>query len=82
MGQVAHLAIQILGETWQQWKACNSLRRHAKKTRLDLEDYSLYTEELAARLKRMNAGVRVGNDKIGVLLYADDVVVMSESGDE
>ena len=27
----------------------------------------------------MNAGVRVGNDRIGVLLYVDDVVVMSES---
>ena len=41
--------------------------------------FSLYTEELAARMRRLNAGVRVGNDRIGVLLYADDVVVMSES---
>ena len=40
--------------------------------------FSLYTEELAARM-RLNAGVRVGNDRIGVLLYVDDVVVMSES---
>ena len=30
----------------------------------------------------MNAGVNVGNDKICVLLYADDVVVMSESAEE
>ena len=30
----------------------------------------------------MNAGERVGNDRIGVLLYVDDVVVMSESADE
>ena len=44
--------------------------------------FSLYTEELAARMRRMNAGVRVGNDRIGELLYADDVVVMSESADE
>ena len=44
--------------------------------------FSLYTEELAARMRRMNAGIRVGNDRIGVLLYADDVVVMSESADE
>ena len=35
--------------------------------------FSLYTEELAVRLRRMNAGVRVGNEKIGVLFYADDV---------
>ena len=44
--------------------------------------FSLHTEELAARMRRMNAGVRVGNDRIGVLLYADDVVVMSESADK
>ena len=44
--------------------------------------FSLYTEELAARMRRMNAGVRVGNDRICVLFYADDVVVMSESADE
>ena len=33
-------------------------------------------------MRRLNAGVGVGNDRIGVLLYADDVVVMSESADE
>ena len=33
-------------------------------------------------MRRMNAGVRVGNDRIGVLLYGDDVVVMNESADE
>ena len=27
--------------------------------------FSLYTEELAARMRRLNAGVRVGNDRIG-----------------
>ena len=44
--------------------------------------FSLYTEELAARMRRLNAGVRVGNDRIGVLLYADDIVVMGESANE
>ena len=44
--------------------------------------FSSYTEELTARMRRMNAGVRVGNDRIGVLLYVDDVVVMNESADE
>ena len=38
----------------------------------------MYTEELAVRLRRMNAGVKVGRDKICTLLYADDVVVMSD----
>ena len=40
--------------------------------------FSSYTEELVARMRRINAGVRVGNDRIDV----DDVVVMSESADE
>lgn len=31
-------------------------------------------------MKRMNVGVKVGKDKISVLLYADDVIIMSESG--
>lgn len=43
--------------------------------------FSLYTEELAAGMRRMKAGVRVGNGKI-CILYADDVVVMIESADE
>ena len=30
----------------------------------------------------MNAGVSVGRDKVCMLLYADDVVVMSESAQE
>ena len=44
--------------------------------------FSLYTEELAVRMRRMNAGVKVGTDRICLLLYADDVVVMSECADE
>ena len=44
--------------------------------------FSLYTEELAARIRRMNAGVKVGDERVSVLLYADDVVVMSESAEE
>ena len=44
--------------------------------------FSLYTEELAVRIRRMNAGVKVGDDKSSILLYADDVVVMSETAEE
>ena len=44
--------------------------------------FSSYKEELTARMRRMNACVRVGNDRIGVLLYGDDIVVMNESADE
>ena len=44
--------------------------------------FSIYTEELAARIRRRNVGVNIGREKICLLLYADDVVVMSESGEE
>ena len=44
--------------------------------------FSMYTEGLLDRLRRMNAGVSVGRDKVCMLLYADDVVVMTESAKE
>ena len=44
--------------------------------------FSLYTEEMAAKMRRMNAEVNVDGDKIYLLLYADDVVVMSETAEE
>ena len=44
--------------------------------------FSMYTEELAVRLRRINAGVRVSRDKVCMLLYANAVVVMSESAEE
>ena len=44
--------------------------------------FSFYIEELAVRLRRMNAGVRAGRDKVCMLLYADDLVVTSESTEE
>ncbi len=44
--------------------------------------FGLYTEELAVRVKSTGLGVRVGNDKLSLLLYADDVVIMSENAEE
>ena len=49
---------------------------------LSLILFSMYIEELVVRLRRKNARVRVGRDKVCMLLYADDVVVMSESAYE
>ena len=43
---------------------------------------SLYTEEMAARMRRINAGVKVDSDKICLVLYADDVIVKSEMVEE
>ena len=43
--------------------------------------FSLYTKELAVKLRRMNAGVRIWKDKICFLLYANDVIIMSDSAE-
>ena len=44
--------------------------------------FGLYTEELAVRVKRTGLGVRVGNEKLSLLLYADDVVILSENAED
>ena len=44
--------------------------------------FGLYTEELAVRIKRTGLGIRVGADRLSCLLYADDIVIMSESREE
>ena len=44
--------------------------------------FAMYTEELAVRVKEGNWGMRVGNEKLSLLMYADDIIIMSESSDE
>jgi hypothetical protein len=41
--------------------------------------FGLYTEELAVRVNQCGQGIKIGNDRLNVLLYADDVVIMSEN---
>ena len=42
--------------------------------------FAMYTEELAVRLGRSGLGVKVGQDRLGVLLYADDIILLAENG--
>ncbi len=44
--------------------------------------FNLYTEEMATRVRRMDVGVRVGGERLRMLLYADDAVIMSENSEE
>ena len=46
---------------------------------LSLLLFGLYVEELAVRVKPTGLGVKVGNDMLSVLMYADDMVVLSEN---
>ena len=39
--------------------------------------FSLYTEELAARIRNTGYGIRIGKSRLGVLVYANDVVFYS-----
>ena len=44
--------------------------------------FSLYIKEMAGRMRKINTGVKTDGDKICLLLYADNVVVMSEMAEE
>ena len=43
---------------------------------------SLYKEELSVKVSRMNAGVKIGEDKIGISLCASYVIVLNESAEK
>ena len=40
--------------------------------------FSLYTEELAASIRNTGYRVRIGDSRLGVLIYADDVVLIAD----
>ena len=44
--------------------------------------FALYTEELAIRVKERNLGMRIGNEKLSILMYADDIIIMSDTSEE
>jgi hypothetical protein len=44
--------------------------------------FNLYTEEMVTRVRRMDVGVRVDGERLKMLLYDDDAVIMSENGEE
>ena len=44
--------------------------------------FSLYTEELILKVKQMGFGMEVGDERLCILMYADDVIIMSENGEE
>ena len=40
--------------------------------------FNIYLEELLVRIRKSGKGVTIGNEKLGCLAYADDVVLMTE----
>ena len=41
--------------------------------------FSLFINDLIKDIKRSNLGVSIGNDKVSILAYADDIVLLAES---
>ena len=39
--------------------------------------FNIYINDLAVSLKSLNKGIDIGNEKICILLYADDIVVIA-----
>ena len=67
----------ILGDIQTEWVHCN--RGVRQGCCLSPLLFSLYTEELIARVKSVNAGLQVGKDKLKILVYADDIVLFSDT---
>ena len=44
--------------------------------------FAIYINDLAAGLKELNAGVKIGDDVVSILLYADDIALISPSEEE
>ena len=44
--------------------------------------FNLYTEELIHRVKRVGSGIQIGDEKLSILMYADDIVIMTESRED
>ena len=44
--------------------------------------FDLFINDLVEEIRRSGLGVQVGNDKIGILLFADDIVLTAESEED
>ncbi len=43
-----------------------------------LQQFAIYINDLANEMKQLNMGVASDNDTICILLYADDIVILTE----
>ena len=44
--------------------------------------FNIYIEELFVRIRKAGVGVTIGNDKLGCIGYADDVILMAEKSED
>ena len=77
---LATKAIYVLGDIETEWADIHNGVRQGCVMSPTL--FNLYTEELATRIRRSEMGVNIGNEKLGLLMYADDLVIMAETPGE
>ena len=69
-----------LGEIETEWMDNNSGVRQGCMVSPTL--FNIYIEELFVRIRKLGVGAKIGNERIGSLGYADDIVLMAESEED
>lgn len=59
------------------WFLCSNGVRQGDNLSLTL--FSLFINDLASEISQLNVGIPIGDEKIGLLLYADDIAILSEN---
>ena len=44
--------------------------------------FTIYLEELAMRIRNTNIGINVNGEKLGALMFADDIILITETKEE
>ena len=82
--------LQVLRAMYTNLQACVKLHNHLTNwfdsyvgvrqgDNLSPTLFNLFVNDLATKIKELNCGVKIGNKTVSILLYADDIVLISDS---
>ena len=66
-----------LGEGYTNWFSCSTGVRQGDNLSPTL--FALYINDLAVQVKNLNKGVQIDDYNLSILLYADDIALISSS---